>query len=894
MTQLRLRAYTPNGASLGLLPTPVSCAASYPFNDLGALTLEYSPQAPQASLLGKPLEVAVEVSNNDGATWTEPQDSRFLYLRDGRDPVVDDNLTAECPGYVNRLRKAIIPNTGLNEEGRREFATTSLGTILRTLIVEAQARGALTGLAFDFGTSSDSNGNAWAGAAAAQSIAYDVGKDLLSVLTEWVALGWVDFHMAGRTLRLFNAEAGGVDRTLTGTPPILRKGRDLTDAPMRRTWENLADTALVVGDAGTSVTRTNGAAVTPWGRQETFVSASGVEDAGTLQVIGDGALAQTANVREEHTYGLAFYAPTSDVAPTENPNRPFRNFMPGDWIYVEDANAGAQPVRMRVRQITLSLESNGTVSGNAVLNDRFQESDVLQQRRLDALLQGATTATGGTPAGVGPDILAPGKVLGMTAQSVNYLDAQGFPQAQVSLDWADVLVNADGTPITDLAGYDVQRRKAGASSSQGGTFATFAGAVAASAYTSSPYEPGRTWEFRARAIDTAGNEGAWSDVVAITVANDTTGPIAPKTPTAAQRLGGSVFGWDGTNGVNGGAMDADLLNVQLHVSTSSSFTPVKDAAATLRAIIGRGGGEGYVGGLTYGTTYYARLLPIDTSGNAGTPSAVRSVTIAPLVDVSNFPDSAVESLTARVGEFLVVTSDMFVGNTFQGVTFTGATFQTDVAGDRVVIRPDGSSGVVEFWSSISGSSPGTIDAVSDLGGSGERFQRVDITSGKGDPNAVVAAIRIRSGNAGVGGTFPSRITLETDSTVVAGELRTQGAVLADQAIQLSPAGGGAWAAASTASGYTSVTGFPVEYCLDAAGTVHIRGRINRTTAISGATLFTLPAGFRPSAEIRAIIDAEPVTAFGTRVVVQTDGQVRPYYKQGTPTLYYTDLLFTTR
>lgn len=651
MTATRVIAYAPNGASQGPVPTPQDLQVGFPLNDVGALALNYPPDAPRSELLGQPVELAVEVSWDKGLTWTEPASSRFLYLRDGRDPIkTGDAFAIEAAGYILRLQKALVGLTSLNAEGNREFIGKAPGDILLTLWNEAQARGALTGMTATWTAAADSAGTAWP--STIPQVAYEPGKNLLSVLTELAEQGYVDFRTQGRSVQVYVADtAAGMaaDRTTGANPVSLRFGRDLTEAPFRRTWEGLADTAIVRGDNNSSLERTNAGAITPWGRQETYVTASGVDDAGTLQVIADAALELTAQERAEHTFGLDFSAAT---------HLPFRDYAPGEWVYA--AVDGAGVTRMRVRQVTLTRDDSGAVGGNVVLNDRFLEADVLTARRLQQLTQGATqggtgTTPGSTP-GQGNDILAPAQVLGMATSSAAYVEADGRVQAQITVDWADVTTNADGTPTTDVDHYEVQSRVTGTTEWRDmGTRET-------STWSNSPYDPGDSWDFRVRAVDTVFNRGAWSAIATQVAAADAVGPLKPATPTVTSRLGVARVAWNGLRDT-GAAMDPDFAYVAVHVSTVNNFAPT-DATKVGELL---GAGYAVAGPLDYSTTYYAKFVPYDTSGNAGTISAQAAFTVAPLVDVSNFPDSAMQDLYARTGKFLDLSADNFSANLIEGM-----------------------------------------------------------------------------------------------------------------------------------------------------------------------------------------------------------------------------------
>lgn len=646
MTATRIIAYAPNGASLGPLPSPQDVSLGLPLNDVGALTLNYAPDAPRVTLLGQPVELAVEVSWDGGLTWQEPASGRFMYLRDGRDPIkTGDAFQVEAAAYVLRLQKALVGFTGLNGEGNREFLNAKPGAILLALWDEAQARGALTGMTATWTATQDSAGTPWPENIG--QVAYEPGKDLLAILQEMADQGLVDYRTQGRSVQVYVAEhASGMaaDRTTGASPVSLRFGRDLTEAPFRRTWEGLADTALVRGDNGSNLERTNAGAITPWGRWETYVTASGVEDTGTLTVIADAALAMTERERTEHTFGLDFRAAA---------HLPFRDYAPGEWVYA--AVDGQAPQRMRVRQVTLTRDETGQVGGNVVLNDRFLEADVLQARRLQKLTQGATQGgtgtTPGTSPGQGPDILAPAQPTGLNGTSQAYVESDGRVRSQITLDWNDVTTNADGSVASDVDHYEVQGRWVGITQWKA------LGETDLSTWSNSPYDPGEDWEFRVRAVDTVFNRGAWSTSAAVTTSGDDVGPFKPSAPTATTRMGTGRVTWDGLR-ATGAAMDPDFSHVTVHLSQVNGFAA--DASNQVNEL----GAAGYVvvGPLDYEATYYARLLPWDTSGNPGTPSDQVTLVVAPLVDVSNFPDDAMEDLYARTGHFINVTTDMLEAN----------------------------------------------------------------------------------------------------------------------------------------------------------------------------------------------------------------------------------------
>lgn len=101
-----------------------------------------------------------------------------------------------------------------------------------------------------------------------------------------------------------------------------------------------------------------------------------------------------------------------------------------------------------------------------------------------------------------------------------------------------------------------------------------------------------------------------------------------------------------------------------------------------------------------------------------------------------------------------------------------------------------------------------------------------------------------------------------------------------------------WTNATLASPFTTFAITPA-YMKDSAGNVHIRGNVDLNGAADGDLIFTLPAGFRPTVATRRSQDAEPATTSSCRVLVLANGEVRAYKKEGTPTSYYLDMVFST-
>lgn len=101
-----------------------------------------------------------------------------------------------------------------------------------------------------------------------------------------------------------------------------------------------------------------------------------------------------------------------------------------------------------------------------------------------------------------------------------------------------------------------------------------------------------------------------------------------------------------------------------------------------------------------------------------------------------------------------------------------------------------------------------------------------------------------------------------------------------------------WVTATVTAPYTAVAGFEPKYLIDSAGTVHLHGRVNKNAAGDGDPCLTLGDGYRPSTNVQYVVDTSPATTTSGRLLIQADGQVRPFLKTGSPTLFILDASFT--
>jgi hypothetical protein len=153
---------------VGVLPAGVKRAVDASGVEFSAAysaisTLSFTAIQAATGMVDEGAEIAVEVY--DGTAWVEPEMGRFIVVSSSYDEL-DPTLTGtfECVGYVPfQLDAAVLHSSG---GAVRDFHDTA-GLILNLAgLAEPKARGWGTGITYTFDNFVDSDGNAWAGAAA--------------------------------------------------------------------------------------------------------------------------------------------------------------------------------------------------------------------------------------------------------------------------------------------------------------------------------------------------------------------------------------------------------------------------------------------------------------------------------------------------------------------------------------------------------------------------------------------------------------------------------------------------------------------------------------------------------------------------------------------------------
>lgn len=665
--------------------TPGAISVEYPADDAGFDTLRANITA------DRDLEVEI---------WLGGRASTALrgILQQARgDDVTPGAVWTFSGGFLELLLAEVVVYPVANAEKQElRFTAASPGAIVSTLLSQAQARGALTGMTTDCTNTLDSSGTAWPEFA---TIKFSPGATYLAVLQRLVALGLIEFEVTpARVLRVYRPGYMGADRTTGNFPTIIRRGRNVTESPRSHSVQESVTTVLAAGAEGIYASASDAAALARRGRRiEGTASSNNLTDLGAVQAFAGRTLATQTPGEMELLLGLSFGI---------GHPRPQTHYSVGDWVW---ADSTGTLERLRVAQLTLDLDAAGP-TGSVTLNDLRTDWRIRAERRLSALQDG-DVVIGTSTQSPGEDTVAPAAPTGITVGSDAY-QSDGADFAVVYVGWTAPTTNSDGSALFDLAGFRARLEVPGAAP---GVYAISpdVGATATQLQMSG-VQTGVGVRVSVQAFDRDGNTSAWSTAVDHTTESDTTAPPAPSTPVVTPYLGQLKIRWDGLSNV-GSAMPEDLDRVEVHLSATNNFTP---SATTLIDQFATEPGERIATDLPYGTTRYCKLVGIDRTGNVGPASAQASAVPEQVVSADVF-DGAIGSAkladlavtTAKIN--LLAVNDAQVGNLSVGkltagtlsasVTLSGI-FRTATTGRRMEIdsagwrayKTDGTTKVAEL------------------------------------------------------------------------------------------------------------------------------------------------------------------------------------------------------
>lgn len=655
MLAQRLVAYEPGTDTvLGYMPTPLSVEHSVGYNADGACTVRYSQLAEGGSFAARSLTVGLDVGveYNWGDGWQEPDNCRYLLVGhtvDSIDPAKVATLKLVSWSWLlckicNLNTSAVVTNKKSDHYGQRNMSNKDAGSVVKTYLDEHDGRaGPAVPIDRDSWTGGhDSAGAAWA--KTKKSLYHDLGQNLHDIVDALVTAKMCDYATRGRGLRMYNRNSASVDRSA-----IVRLfyGDDLIEAPTDEDQSGRVARLLVKGKGKKKVTVRDPDIPEFYGRWEGMLDSGGTTDLDDLEDDGQAELDDKNRIRAEMTRQLTMAGTWL----------PFRDYGPGDWVQAP-GTSGME--KLRVQQITITRDEQG-LSGNVVLGDRFTARDL----RTAQLLNAATGGTGGV-SGSGttgadedvPDYRQPAAPASLVVTDALYIDGYGKHKAEVHASWDAVTTATDATDL-DIQGY----RLWGQPDEPGAVWRLITTSTDTEV-KARPFDPRSTWLFYVEAVgETTTVQGAQSAQASITFGFDETAPNQPSTPSAYSELGAGVIGWDGLDSV-GDPMPVDFALCRVELSD--------DAGATW-TIRDRFLGPGTVtpAGLTYGQEYLVRLVALDITGNASTPSDTATFTPRQIVDTDIEDDAIPSAKISSLAANKIITGELAAGEKISAGPLSG-------------------------------------------------------------------------------------------------------------------------------------------------------------------------------------------------------------------------------
>lgn len=212
------------------------------------------------------------------------------------------------------------------------------GKILDVLLTEAQARGDLVGLTWDFDAVNDSDGTPWPNEI---DVAFPVNTSVLDVVRHLVDEHACEVAMAPTGLVLHAYVSKGTDRTTGPGTVTAAYGTNISRLAFKK-QRALKNVALSLTAEGRWVETTEATSVTAHGRREIGLALGGAPS-------DDAATRQTAAFFVDHAYPLEAITDMQLEAISATPGV---DFVVGDRILSTDSSGGSSAFRLQGLRVT--------------------------------------------------------------------------------------------------------------------------------------------------------------------------------------------------------------------------------------------------------------------------------------------------------------------------------------------------------------------------------------------------------------------------------------------------------------------------------------------------------------------------------------------------------------
>ncbi len=321
-------------------------------------------------------------------------DNLVLVQLDGN-PLFKWIIESRKPNYVDSGEQQLIEVSGRGVLAMLGWAVVypeDLGTpvldrpfygtaskVLRTLILEAQARGGLIGVTVDWEDDRDSLGNAFSEII---NLTFHVGTPLLEVATKFTdGLGYFDIEMTPElVLKIYKTKGEDLHETV-----VYRPGQAIVSHENQIDAKSLVNEVLVEGGDKLLAVASHSASQAVYGRREGYLSASNLQEG--LSEYGQAYLNRVAYP----SWGIQGTV-TKFSDELGNRMKPFESYLIGDWIGWNIAPEGADELGfegvLRVCGITVSEDDDtGSLSYTLDLHDTMLEHEIRLNQKVERMSQ---------------------------------------------------------------------------------------------------------------------------------------------------------------------------------------------------------------------------------------------------------------------------------------------------------------------------------------------------------------------------------------------------------------------------------------------------------------------------------------------------------------------------
>jgi len=321
-------------------------------------------------------------------------DNLVLVKLDGN-PLFKWIIESRKPNYVDAGEQQLIEVSGRGvlamlgwavvypeEMGTPALDRPFFGTaskVLRTLILEAQARGGLVGVTVDWEDDQDSLGNVFTENI---NLSFHVGTPLLEVATKFTeGLGYFDIEMTPElVLKIYKTRGLDLHETV-----VYRPGQAIVSHENQIDAKSVVNEVLVEGGDKLLAVASHSASQAAYGRREGYLSASNIQEG--LSEYGQAYLNRVAYP----TWGIQGTV-TKFSDDLGNRMKPFESYLIGDWIGWNIAPEGSDDIGfdgvLRVCGITVSEDDDtGDLSYTLELHDTMLEHEIRLNQKVERMSQ---------------------------------------------------------------------------------------------------------------------------------------------------------------------------------------------------------------------------------------------------------------------------------------------------------------------------------------------------------------------------------------------------------------------------------------------------------------------------------------------------------------------------